>query len=101
FQPAIFRSNSGKLENASSYRKTLIPLLKDIDHLKGVCIDDFVDGTANKKGRDITCSFGTHHNQIRIEAFIFFFYDVDHALIILISCDKSEIVIYSISLLDF
>src|SRR5690606_38290336 len=81
--------------------KTSIPLLKDINDLKGVVIDYFVDGTADKYGRDITGSFGSHHNQIRLEAFIFLFDDVDHVLIILISCDKSKIVIDSIFLLDF
>src|SRR5690606_13895858 len=81
--------------------KISIPLLKDINDLKRVGIDYFVDGTANKYGRDITRSFGGHHNQIRLEAFIFLFDDVDHVLVILISCDKFKIVIDSIFLLDF
>lgn len=68
--------------------KTSIPLLKDINDLKGVVIDYFVDGTANKYGRDVTRSFGGHHNQIRLEAFIFLFDNVNHVLIILIVLDE-------------
>src|SRR5690606_19790809 len=81
--------------------ETSIPLLEDIDDLKGIGIDDFVDGTANKDGGDITGAFGGHDNQIRLEAFTFLLDNVNHVLIILIPCDKFKIVTDSIFLSGF